>query len=57
MSETASTARRSTIDVRNPADGTLVGTVPNETADAVAAKARELRLFQPGVGEDRPEGP
>jgi acyl-CoA reductase-like NAD-dependent aldehyde dehydrogenase len=37
----------STITVRNPADGTVVGTVPIETPDAVAAKARELRLFQP----------
>jgi acyl-CoA reductase-like NAD-dependent aldehyde dehydrogenase len=38
---------RTKIDVRNPADGTLVGTVPIESAEAVAAKARELRLFQP----------
>ncbi len=37
----------SSITVRNPADGRVVGTVPIETADAVAAKARELRLFQP----------
>jgi acyl-CoA reductase-like NAD-dependent aldehyde dehydrogenase len=37
----------STITVRNPADGRIVGAVPIETADAVAAKARELRLFQP----------
>jgi acyl-CoA reductase-like NAD-dependent aldehyde dehydrogenase len=37
----------STITVRNPADGRVVGTVPIETSDAVAAKARELRLFQP----------
>ncbi len=37
----------STITVRNPADGRVVGAVPIETSDAVAAKARELRLFQP----------
>ncbi|WP_428341992.1 aldehyde dehydrogenase family protein [Mycobacterium sp.] len=37
----------STITVRNPADGGVVGTVPIETSDAVAAKADELRLFQP----------
>lgn len=37
----------STITVRNPADGRVVGTVPIETSDAVAAKARQLRLFQP----------
>jgi acyl-CoA reductase-like NAD-dependent aldehyde dehydrogenase len=39
--------RQSTIEVRNPADGTVVGTVPNDSAETVAAKARELRLFQP----------
>ncbi len=36
-----------TIEVRNPADGTVVGSVPVDTPEAVAAKARELRLFQP----------
>jgi acyl-CoA reductase-like NAD-dependent aldehyde dehydrogenase len=35
------------ISVHNPADGTVVGSVPIDTADAVAAKARELRLYQP----------
>lgn len=35
------------IEARNPADGTLVGEVPNDSAECVAAKARELRLFQP----------
>lgn len=39
--------RQSTIEVRNPADGTVVGEVPNDSADTVAAKASELRLFQP----------
>jgi acyl-CoA reductase-like NAD-dependent aldehyde dehydrogenase len=39
--------RHSAIEVRNPADGTIVGEVPNDSADTVAAKARELRLFQP----------
>jgi len=34
----------STIVVRNPADGRVVGAVPIETSEAVAAKARELRL-------------
>jgi acyl-CoA reductase-like NAD-dependent aldehyde dehydrogenase len=37
----------STITVRNPADGRVVGTVPIDTPDAVAAKTGELRLFQP----------
>ncbi|MFF0493179.1 aldehyde dehydrogenase family protein [Nocardia sp. NPDC004068] len=34
------------IEVRNPATGAVVGTVPNESAAAVAAKVRELRLYQ-----------
>jgi acyl-CoA reductase-like NAD-dependent aldehyde dehydrogenase len=37
----------STIEVRNPADGSIVGEVPVDTPDDVAEKARELRLFQP----------
>jgi acyl-CoA reductase-like NAD-dependent aldehyde dehydrogenase len=37
----------STLTVRNPADGRVVGTVPIETPEAVAAKAGELRIFQP----------
>jgi acyl-CoA reductase-like NAD-dependent aldehyde dehydrogenase len=41
------TIRQSTIEVRNPADGTVVGEVPIDSAETVAAKARELRLFQP----------
>src|SRR5919202_2896142 len=36
-----------TIEVRNPADGRIVGKVPVDSAETVAAKARELRLFQP----------
>jgi acyl-CoA reductase-like NAD-dependent aldehyde dehydrogenase len=39
--------RQTTIEVRNPADGTLVGEVTNDSTEMVAAKARELRLFQP----------
>jgi len=35
------------ITVRNPADGRVVGSVPIDGPEAVAAKARELRLFQP----------
>ena len=38
---------QATITVRNPADGRIVGTVPIDGPEAVAAKARELRLFQP----------
>lgn len=36
-----------TISVHNPATGTVVGSVPIDDAETVAAKARELRLFQP----------
>lgn len=46
----------STIAVRNPADGSVVGAVPNETPEMVAAKARELRLFQPEWDELGPRG-
>ncbi len=35
------------IEVRNPADGFIVGEVPVDTPEAVAAKAAELRLNQP----------
>ena len=44
------------IEVRNPADGRVVGEVPNETADTVAATARELRLFQPEWEAIGPKG-
>ncbi len=39
-------ADQATITVRNPADGRIAGTVPVDNAETVAAKARELRLFQ-----------
>ena len=38
---------QATITVHNPADGRVAGTVPIDGPDTVAAKARELRLFQP----------
>ena len=47
MTATQPTTRQRSIEVRNPADGTVVGEVPNDSAETVAAKARELRLFQP----------
>lgn len=40
-------ADRLGIEVRNPADGTVVGEVPVDSAEVVAARCRELRLFQP----------
>lgn len=39
-------ADQDTITVRNPADGRVAGSVPVDGSEAVAAKARELRLFQ-----------
>ena len=47
MTATQPITQLSTIEVRNPADGTIVGEVPNDSPETVAAKARELRLFQP----------
>ena len=47
MTAVQPTTRQSTVEVRNPADGTVVGEVPNDVADIVAAKAHELRLRQP----------
>ncbi|MEU2036234.1 aldehyde dehydrogenase family protein [Nocardia amamiensis] len=44
------------IEVRNPGTGEVVGTVPEETADAVAAKVRELRLYQPEWEAIGPDG-
>jgi acyl-CoA reductase-like NAD-dependent aldehyde dehydrogenase len=49
-------ADQATITVRNPADGRVAGTVPIDGPDAVAAKARELRLFQTEWEEIGPRG-
>ena len=47
MGDTEVQTRRTVIEVRNPANGKVVGEVTNQTPDAVAATARELRFFQP----------
>ncbi len=47
MTATESATQQLTIEVRNPADGRVVGEVPVDTAESVAAKVRELRLVQP----------
>lgn len=44
---TTAAPRATELEVRNPATGEPAGTVPIESADAVAAKVRELRLYQP----------
>jgi len=47
MTETKAPVETTTITVRNPADGTVVGEVPIDAAETVAARSRELRLYQP----------
>jgi acyl-CoA reductase-like NAD-dependent aldehyde dehydrogenase len=47
MTESPAKPRLSTIEIHNPADGRPVGRVPIDSSETVAAKARELRLFQP----------
>jgi acyl-CoA reductase-like NAD-dependent aldehyde dehydrogenase len=47
MTDLHAKPRLNTIEVRNPADGSVVGEVPVDTPETVAAKARELRLYQP----------
>ena len=56
MSETKSKTAQLTIEVRNPADGSIVGEVPVESAEAVAERALELRLFQPDWQTIGPKG-
>jgi hypothetical protein len=63
MTELDIASALATIEARNPADGTRVGEVPNDSAESVAAKGRELRRFQPerealgakGLTDSRPE--
>ncbi len=43
---TAVEPKADTITVHNPADGRITGSVPIDGPDTVAARARELRLFQ-----------
>lgn len=47
MSEYGAIVDTATIEVRNPADGTVTGRVPLASAESVAAKVCELRVFQP----------
>lgn len=56
MTETQAKAHPMSFEVRNPADGKVVGEVPIEPAEAVAAKVRELRLFQPEWEAIGPKG-
>lgn len=56
MSVEQQVARVNTITIHNPADGSRVGSVEIDDAEAVAAKARELRLFQPQWEALGPDG-
>ncbi|MFB1295186.1 aldehyde dehydrogenase family protein [Mycobacterium sp. pW049] len=47
MTDVQAAPALTTITVRNPADGSVVGSVPIDDADTVAAKARALRAAQP----------
>ncbi|TRW81138.1 aldehyde dehydrogenase family protein [Mycolicibacterium sp. 018/SC-01/001] len=47
MTDVQTASAVTTITVRNPADGSVVGSVPIDSADTVAAKARALREAQP----------
>ncbi len=49
-------ADESVVEVRNPADNSVVGVVPNVPADEVAALAGELRKAQPAWEALGPEG-
>lgn len=53
---TTEATRQSTIEVHNPADGRVVGEVPVDPPESVAAKVRELRLFQPEWEAIGPKG-
>jgi hypothetical protein len=52
MTETK--VRDLSVKVRNPADATVVGEVPNKMPEAVAATAPELRMFYSSRRLDRP---
>ncbi|TSD95598.1 aldehyde dehydrogenase family protein [Skermania sp. ID1734] len=52
----ASKAKRPVIEVRNPADGRVVGTVADESAQVVAAKVAQLRAAQPEWEAIGPKG-
>lgn len=47
MTDLHAKPRVTTIEVHRPTDGSVIGSVPIDTPEAVADKARELRLFQP----------
>jgi acyl-CoA reductase-like NAD-dependent aldehyde dehydrogenase len=46
MTDLQTKPQLTTIEVRNPADGSVVGAVPNDSAETVAATAADLRRCQ-----------
>ncbi|OAN36453.1 aldehyde dehydrogenase family protein [Mycolicibacterium iranicum] len=56
MTDVQAAPALTTITVRNPADGSVVGSVPIDDADTVAAKARALRAAQPEWEALGPDG-
>jgi acyl-CoA reductase-like NAD-dependent aldehyde dehydrogenase len=56
MTDLQTKPQLTTIEVRNPADGTVVGAVPNDSAETVAATAADLRRCQPEWEAMGPKG-
>lgn len=56
MTDVQAAPALTTITVRNPADGSVVGSVPIDDAQTVAAKARALRAAQPEWEALGPDG-
>lgn len=54
--QTSPTGGQPDIEVRNPANGRIVGTVPQDTADMVADKVQRLRVSQPEWEAIGPKG-
>jgi acyl-CoA reductase-like NAD-dependent aldehyde dehydrogenase len=56
MTDLQTKPQLTTIEVRNPADGTVVGAVPNDSAETVGATAADLRRCQPEWEAMGPKG-
>lgn len=56
MTDLQTKPQLTTIEVRNPADGTVVGAVSNDSAETVAATAADLRRCQPEWEAMGPKG-
>jgi acyl-CoA reductase-like NAD-dependent aldehyde dehydrogenase len=56
MTDLQTKPQLTTIEVRNPADGSVVGAVPNDSAETVAATAADLLRCQPEWEAMGPKG-